>query len=78
MCLVRALLIRPVVLLLDEPAGALDAEAVGLVEEVLRQAVDEGRSAGILLVTHDRDQIERLCDESLDLSPHRVGAGAAG
>ncbi len=77
-CLVRALLIRPAVLLLDEPAGALDAEAVALVEDVLRQVMAEGRLDGILLVTHDRDQIERLCDESLDLSPHRVGAGAVG
>ena len=77
-CLVRALLIRPAVLLLDEPASALDARAAALVEDVLRRSVDEGRCEGILLVTHDRDQIERLCDASLDLSPHRVGAGAAG
>ena len=77
-CLVRALLIRPAVLLLDEPASALDAQAAALVEDVLRRSVDEGRCEGILLVTHDRDQIERLCDASLDLSPHRVGAGAAG
>lgn len=77
-CLVRALLMRPTVLLLDEPASALDAQAAALVEDVLRQAIDEGRCEGVLLVTHDRDQIARLCDASLDLAPHRVGAGVAG
>ncbi len=77
-CLVRALLIRPAVLLLDEPASALDQEAIALMEDVLRRAVAEGRSEGILLATHDRDQIGRLCDASLDLSLHRVGAGAVG
>lgn len=77
-CVIRALLIRPAVLLLDEPAGALDAEAVALVEDVLHRSVVEGRCDGMLLVTHDREQIERLCDASLDLSRHRVGAGAAG
>ena len=77
-CLVRALLIRPVVLLLDEPASALDAEAIGLVEELLRESVAEGRCGGILLVTHDLEQIERLCDKSLDLSPHAIAAEAVG
>lgn len=77
-CLVRALLMRPAVLLLDEPSSALDAEAIGLVEDLLRRAVDEGRCGGILLVTHDQEQIQRLCDKSLDLSPHAVAAEAAG
>ncbi len=77
-CLVRALLIRPAVLLLDEPSSALDAEAIGLVEDLLRQAVGEGRCGGILLVTHDLEQIQRLCDTSLDLSPHAVAAEAVG
>ncbi len=77
-CLVRALLMRPDVLLLDEPSSALDAEAIGLVEDLLRQAVAEERCGGILLVTHDQEQIQRLCDRSLDLSPHAVAAEAVG
>lgn len=77
-CLVRALLIRPSVLLLDEPASALDAEAIGLVNELLRESVSEGRCGGILLVTHDLQQIDTLCGKSLDLSPHMVASEVLG
>lgn len=73
-CLIRALLIRPQVLLLDEPTSALDATAAGLVEDLIRASVSEGRCGGVLLVAHDGEQLARLCDESVDLSPHVVGA----
>jgi len=75
-CLIRALLIRPSVLLLDEPASALDDAAIDLVETLLRDSIEENRCGGIVLVTHDREQIERLCDTSTDLTPHRVNLEA--
>lgn len=67
-CLVRALLLQPEVLLLDEPTSALDPEAVRSVEEVF---VTEARNRGLsaLLVTHDRAQAERVCDRSVALAP---------
>jgi putative ABC transport system ATP-binding protein len=68
-CLVRALLLMPEVLLLDEPTSALDPESVRSVEEVfVQEARDRGMSA--LLVTHDRAQAQRVCDRSLDLDPY--------
>jgi putative ABC transport system ATP-binding protein len=73
-CLVRALLLQPEVLLLDEPTSALDPEAVRSVEEVfVMEARNRGMSA--LLVTHDRAQAERVCDRSVPLAPY-LGRGA--
>ncbi|NBB94844.1 MAG: ATP-binding cassette domain-containing protein [Planctomycetes bacterium] len=75
LCLIRALLIRPDVLLLDEPTSALDPESLDAVE---KRVVHEVRQRGLaaLVVTHDRGQIERLCDRHLDLEPHLVEGAA--
>jgi UDP-glucose/iron transport system ATP-binding protein len=56
--LVRALLLGPPVLLLDEPTGPLDEDSVVEVEALLRERMAAGTS--ILLVTHDPNQAERL------------------
>ena len=65
-CLIRALLLQPEVLLLDEPTSALDPQAVRSVEDLfVTQARNSGLSA--LLVTHDRDQAKRICDRSVSL-----------
>lgn len=56
--LVRALLLNPSVLLLDEPTGPLDEESVRRVEALLQERMADGTS--ILLVTHDQDQATLL------------------
>ncbi len=69
--LARALARRPLLLLLDEPFSALDE---GLREQA-REAVRAAHSAtGVttLLVSHDRIDIERLCDEVIELDGGRV------
>ena len=58
LALVRALLLYPPVLLLDEPTGPLDEESVALVEALLQERMATGTS--ILLVTHDPNQADRL------------------
>ena len=57
--LARALVIRPRVLLLDEPTANLDPYNVGLIEEIVREA---NREAGltVVLVTHNVFQARRL------------------
>ena len=60
LALVRALLLYPPVLLLDEPTGPLDEESVTRVETLLRERMAAGIS--VLLVTHDANQAERLGD----------------
>lgn len=69
--LARALLVEPSVLLLDEPTSALDPEALSATENLVSDVVRESE-AGALVVTHDRAQAERWCDETLDLSEWRA------
>jgi putative ABC transport system ATP-binding protein len=68
LALVRALLLCPPVLLLDEPTGPLDEESVTTVEALLRERMASGIS--VLLVTHDASQAGRLGDQR-----YRMAAG---
>jgi putative ABC transport system ATP-binding protein len=70
--LARALALEPEVLLLDEPTAALDEDARGGVEETLRRLVDERRTAGTILVTHERDQARRLASRVVEIRDGRV------
>ena len=49
--IVRALAMRPKVMLFDEPTSALDPEMVGEVLEVMEQLADEGMT--MVVVTHE-------------------------
>ena len=49
--IVRALAMKPDVMLFDEPTSALDPEMVGEVLEVMKQLADEGMT--MVVVTHE-------------------------
>lgn len=73
--LVRALQLDAPVLLLDEPTSALDEDSRAAVEALLREeALSRGTAA--FIVSHDRAQIERLCDRELNLSQFAVRSAA--
>jgi ribose transport system ATP-binding protein len=57
---VRALVHRPRVLLLDEPTAALDAESIARLGALLRTAKDSGMA--IVYISHRLDEVERLAD----------------
>lgn len=66
--LARAFLIRPGVLLLDEPYGALDAlTRLAMQNELLLQWRDSGMT--VLLITHDVEEALYLADRVLVMSP---------
>lgn len=57
--LARAMVIRPQVLLLDEPTANLDPYNVGVIEETVR-ALNREQGTTIVLVTHNVFQAKRL------------------
>ncbi|WP_235610756.1 ABC transporter ATP-binding protein [Bordetella sp. H567] len=56
--LIRALLLRPPVLLLDEPTAALDAQTTLRVEQEIQGCMRDG--AAVLWVTHSAEQARRV------------------
>lgn len=58
LALLRAILLHPEVLLLDEPCSALDETSTGRIERVL-QAL-QTRGTAIVLVSHDMRQAGRI------------------
>jgi bicarbonate transport system ATP-binding protein len=63
----RALAIRPKLLLLDEPFGALDALTRGNLQEQLMRICDENKVTGVM-VTHDVDEAILLSDRVVMLT----------
>jgi phosphate transport system ATP-binding protein len=59
LCLARALAIQPEILLMDEPASALDPIATGRVEDLI---LDLKRDFTIVIVTHNMQQAARISD----------------
>src|SRR5437868_4488878 len=59
LCIARALAIEPEVLLMDEPASALDPIATAKIEELIRELRE---SLTIVIVTHNMQQAARVSD----------------
>ncbi len=70
--LVRALLLEPPVLLLDEPTGALDQASVGRVEQVIRARLADG--VAVVMVTHDDALAQRLGRQHYRMSERKLSA----
>ena len=59
LCIARALAIRPEILLMDEPASALDPISTGKIEELINQLE---KQYTIVIVTHNMQQAARISD----------------
>jgi NitT/TauT family transport system ATP-binding protein len=65
----RTLALRPAVILMDEPFGALDAQTRGEMQQLLLKVWDESAST-ILFVTHDVEEAVYLADRIFIMSAH--------
>ena len=72
LCIARAIAIEPEVLLLDEPASALDPIATQRIEELMRELK---RDYTIVIVTHNMQQAARVADRTAFFS---LDAGESG
>jgi phosphate transport system ATP-binding protein len=59
LCIARAIAIKPQILLMDEPASALDPIATARIEELVRELK---REYTIVIVTHNMQQATRISD----------------
>jgi phosphate transport system ATP-binding protein len=59
LCIARAIVVQPEVILMDEPASALDPLATAKIEELI---LDLKNSFTIIIVTHNMQQAARISD----------------
>jgi phosphate transport system ATP-binding protein len=61
LCIARALAVQPEVLLMDEPASALDPLATSKIEDLI---LDLKKAYTIIIVTHNMQQAARISDDT--------------
>ncbi len=72
LCIARAIAVEPEVVLMDEPASALDPIATFKIEELMRQLRDEFT---IVIVTHNMQQAARVSDFTVFMNMNEQRAG---
>lgn len=65
LCIARALILEPEILLLDEPTSSLDPKSGEVIEELL---MSMKASCTLLIVSHYRDQVQRIADTVFELA----------
>ncbi len=61
LCIARAIAIKPEIILMDEPASALDPIATGKIEDLI---LDLKKEFTIVIVTHNMQQAARISDHT--------------
>jgi phosphate transport system ATP-binding protein len=72
LCIARALAINPDVILMDEPASALDPISTLKIEDLMRELV---RNYTIVVVTHNMQQAARVSDQTVFFSLNEARQG---
>ena len=70
-CLARALVMQPQILLLDEPTSALDKGKAHLVSNLLIQLAEESGTS-IIMVNHQLDVIEHFAKRTIYLKQGKI------
>ncbi|MCQ3907999.1 MAG: ATP-binding cassette domain-containing protein [Mycoplasmoidaceae bacterium] len=69
--LARAIVVKPSILLLDEPLSALDAKVRHKMQEELKRIHNELK-INFILVTHDQEEALRLSDQIIVMSKGKI------
>ncbi|WP_156355716.1 ATP-binding cassette domain-containing protein, partial [Achromobacter sp. 2789STDY5608615] len=69
--LARALMLKPEILLLDEPFSALDSQLRGKMRQELN-TLQRQLDVPMLLITHDPADVEALADEVFEVRDGKV------
>ncbi|GAB4254285.1 MAG: phosphate ABC transporter ATP-binding protein PstB [Thermoleophilia bacterium] len=72
LCIARAIAVEPDVILMDEPASALDPVATGRIEDLMQELKEE---YSIVIVTHNMQQAARVSDKTAFLYTETDEAG---
>lgn len=72
LCIARAIAVRPEIILMDEPASALDPIATLKIEELMRELA---KQYTIIVVTHNMQQAARVSDHTafFNMNENRAG-----
>ena len=70
LCIARAIAVEPDVILMDEPASALDPISTGKIEDLMAEMK---RDYSIVIVTHNMQQAARVSDMTAVLMPDVEG-----
>lgn len=70
-CLAKAMLNRPQLLLLDEPTASLDPATAREIRSKIRAMAAQG-NGGVLWTSHNMYEVEEVCDRVLFLSHGRI------
>jgi phosphate transport system ATP-binding protein len=62
LCIARAIAVQPEVLLMDEPASALDPASTARIEELIEKLKTEYT---VIIVTHNMQQATRVADDTV-------------
>jgi phosphate transport system ATP-binding protein len=75
LCIARALILEPEILLLDEPTSSLDSQASEVIESLLLALRER---CTLVMVSHYQDQVRRVADCVLPLSSGKIQLLATG
>lgn len=69
LCIARALMSDPEILLLDEPTSSLDNTACARIEELL---VELRKDRTLIMVSHYQEQVRRVADRAFELADRQL------